>query len=145
MSSGSHVVLLSEVVFDCRSFVNLLVLVSAHVADIACIAQATLKWIHHALLTHKRRLVFSDLNFILDLSTCVNWLISALIFWLRTCSQLFTYYVCRFLVSGPGNTILTGASLLPASWVCESSDTFDSMNLRMVHHHHINVVTFLAL
>ena len=46
---------------------------SARVADIACIAQATLKRIHHALLTHKRRFVFPDLNFILDLFTCINW------------------------------------------------------------------------
>ena len=31
-------------------------IMSAREADITCIAQATLKWIHHALLTHKRRL-----------------------------------------------------------------------------------------
>ena len=63
--------LLSEVVSDCRSFVffNSLVQVSARVADIACITQATLERIHHALLTHKRRLVFLDLNFIFDLPT----------------------------------------------------------------------------
>ena len=32
---------------------------SARVADIACITQATLERIHHALLTNKRRLVNS--------------------------------------------------------------------------------------
>ena len=87
--------LLSEVVSDCRSFVffNSLVQVSARVADIACITQATLERIHHALLTHKRRLVFLDLNFIFDLPTCVNWA-DVCVDLPTQVSQLFTYCVC---------------------------------------------------
>ena len=93
--------LLSEVVSDCGSFVffNSLVYVSAREADIACITQATLERIPHALLTQKGRLVFLDLNFIFDLPTCVNWADICVDLPTRV-SQLFTFYVfvCRFMV-----------------------------------------------
>ena len=76
---------------------------SARVAYIACITQATLERIHHALLTHKRRLVFLDLNFIFDLPTCVNWAESALIFLLRSASCLRTTFADFWSLKG--NTI----------------------------------------
>lgn len=89
--------LLSKVVSNSWSFVffNSLVKVSARVAAISCITQATLK--HHALLTHKRRLLFFNLNFILDLSTCLNWANICVYLPTEVC-QLFTYCVCGFLV-----------------------------------------------
>ena len=52
---------------------NSLVKVLARVANIACIAQATLKMIHSALLIYKGWLVFPHFYFILDLPTCVHW------------------------------------------------------------------------
>ena len=76
---------------------NLLVNVLERVADIACIGQATLKWIHHEFLTHKKRHVFPDLNFILYLSTCVNWA-NVCIDLLTEVSKLFTCYARRFLI-----------------------------------------------
>ena len=53
--------------------------------------------IDHAFLTYKRRLVYPDLNFILDLFTCMNWA-NICVDLPTEVSQLFSYYVCRFLV-----------------------------------------------
>ena len=46
--------------------------VSARVADIACVAQATLKMIHSALLIYKGWLVFLHFYFIFDFPNCVH-------------------------------------------------------------------------
>ena len=66
--------LILKVVSDCSSLVlfNSLVKVSAHVADITCITQVSLKMINNALLIHKGWLVFPHFDFVLDLSTCVH-------------------------------------------------------------------------
>ena len=56
------------------------------------------------------QLVFPNLNFIPDLSTCINWA-NICVDLLTEVSQLFTYYVCRFLILIGSNMILTVASL----------------------------------
>ena len=101
MSFGAMlcVVLLPQVVFNCRSLMllNSLVKVSARVADVACIAQAALKMMHSALLIYKGWLVFPHFYFILDLPTCVHR--ADIHIDLPTeVSKLSAHCVCRFLI-----------------------------------------------
>ena len=49
---------------------------------------------------------------------------------IRSASRLRTTFADFWSLKG--NTILIGASHLSATWACESSDTLDSMNWRMV-------------
>ena len=126
--------LLPQVVSDCRSFIllNSLVKLSARVAEIACIAQATLKMIHSALLIYKGWLVFPHFYFILDFPTCVHR--AEIHIDLPTeVSKLSAHCVCRFLIFERQPTILIGASCFSGTccWVRESSDTFESMNWQM--------------
>ena len=90
---------LPQVVSNYRSLMllNSLVKVSARVADIACVAQATLKMIHSALLIYKGWLVFPHFYFILDLPTCVHR--ADIHIDLPTeVSKLSAHCVCRFLI-----------------------------------------------
>ena len=110
---------------------NSLVKVSACVADIACIAQATLKMIHSALLIYKGWLVFPHFYFILDLPTCVHR--ADIHIDLPTeVSKLSAHCVCRFLIferqhySDGGflllRYLLLGTWILRYFWINELAD-----------------------
>ena len=90
------------------------------VANIACITQATLKWIHHILLTHKRQLVFPDLS---SFTFLLVWtgLVSALIFWQKSARSLCTMFATWFWL-GPVFIQPLGfvnPRTLLTQWICE--------------------------
>ena len=89
--------------------------------------------IHHALQIHQGQLVFPYFDFVPDLSNCVHRT-NIYIDLSTEVTQLFAYCVCRFLIFKWQHVSDWSCkySLLRCLRVCESSDTFDSMNGRMV-------------
>ena len=82
------------------------------------------------MLIHQEWLVFPYCYFILDLSSCVHRT-NIYIYLSTEITELFAYCVCRFLIF-KGLMILIGASHFLDTCVRECSDTFDSINCRMV-------------
>ena len=90
-----QIMLLSEMVSNCRSFVflNSLVQVLARITDVTCIARVTFI----ALCIAQGRLVFPYFDFFLDLSTCLQRT-NTFIDLSTEVTELSAYCVCRFLI-----------------------------------------------